>query len=542
MSRTIRIVNYSVNGGGVGHLTRLVAINRWVRRYARHAGVQPEIFFLSSSEADGLLFGEGFASFKLPSKTAIGAAGIDKLAWLALAKQWVWHSLGLLRPDLFVVDTFPRGSYGELLNALDLCRSKAFIFRPMKDGFASRADFQAMLPLYDLVLVPDDESAAPVQVPESVRSRLRHVGPVMVRERVEMLAREEARARLGIAPDRLAVYVSAGGGGDATAERHLLEVARVLGDDPSLHLVIGAGPIYRGRRVFGERVTWLTQGGVAELLPAFDVAICAAGYNTFFELQHAGVPAIFLPQEKVADEQDVRARRAAAVGAGLVLSDVAALRTTFDQLREPSARERAAQAARAFVPRNNARTAAAELLRLVLPTSAVDAAEEAVTDAMLSSAGSLNLPLERILELVDALDPHDAQRRDPEAGGRLAVELLRIGGDLGVPVPALVRMTQAVSRKVPRATVPERARAVRQVVEALVPFNDWNGAALFLKAFGVEKDLRADQFADELARFLTRLRNQGEDLYRGLARLSGAQGGDEQASNQDLLRAAAGEE
>ena len=99
--RSIRIVNYAVNGTGIGHLTRLVAVSRWLRRYAAAAGVRAEIFFLTSSEADGLLFSEQFASFKIPSKTVITEAGVDRLAYVALAKQWIWHSLGLLRPDLF---------------------------------------------------------------------------------------------------------------------------------------------------------------------------------------------------------------------------------------------------------------------------------------------------------------------------------------------------------------------------------------------------------------------------------------------------------
>src|SRR5688500_5445848 len=186
MARSLRVVSYAVNGSGVGHLTRLIAINRWVRRYATHAGVHPELFFLSSSEADGLLFAERFASFKLPSKTVVGEAGIDKATYLALAKQWVWHSLGLLRPDLLVVDTFPRGSFGELLSALDLCRRRAFVYRPTKEAFAGKADFQAMLPLYDAILVPDRDDAETVQVPAEAARRVRYAGPVMARERVEL--------------------------------------------------------------------------------------------------------------------------------------------------------------------------------------------------------------------------------------------------------------------------------------------------------------------------------------------------------------------
>ena len=83
MAQPLRIVCYAINGAGVGHLTRLVAIARWLRRYTTALGEPAEIWFLTSSEATKLLFDEGFAAFKLPSKTAIGSAGIDKLTYLA---------------------------------------------------------------------------------------------------------------------------------------------------------------------------------------------------------------------------------------------------------------------------------------------------------------------------------------------------------------------------------------------------------------------------------------------------------------------------
>src|ERR1700690_3340199 len=148
MARALRTVFYAVNGTGVGHLTRLLAIARWLRRYTAALGERREIWFVTTGEADALVFSEGFAAFKIPSKTIVAETGIDRTTYRALAKQWVWHTLGLLRPDLFVVDTFPRGSFGELLGALDLCRATAFVYRPVKADVASRPDFQAMLSLY----------------------------------------------------------------------------------------------------------------------------------------------------------------------------------------------------------------------------------------------------------------------------------------------------------------------------------------------------------------------------------------------------------
>ena len=187
--RALRVVFYAVNGTGVGHLTRLLAIARWMRRYAAALGVGLEAWFLTTSEADALAFAEGFAAFKIPSKTVVAEAGIDRRAYVALAKQWVWHTLGLLRPDVLVVDTFPRGSFGELLGALDLARRTVFCYRPVRPEVAERPDFQAMVRLYDLVLVPEAPgSEVPgdeghVIVPNDARDRLVHVGPVLARER-----------------------------------------------------------------------------------------------------------------------------------------------------------------------------------------------------------------------------------------------------------------------------------------------------------------------------------------------------------------------
>ncbi|HMY58633.1 MAG TPA: UDP-glucosyltransferase, partial [Pseudomonadota bacterium] len=289
MPSPLRIVNYAVNGSGAGHLTRLCAINRWLRRYTQVLDLRAEIYFLTTSEADSLLFSERFASFKLPSKTIIGDTGIDKTTYLALAKQWVWHSLGLLRPDLFLVDTFPRGSFGELLSALDLCQHKAFIHRSVKEEFLSRPDFAAMLPLYDLILVPEHEEESQGTLKGIRRGQLQYTGPVMIREKVECWPRDKVRAHFGVAEHDLLVYVSAGGGGDRTASLHLQKVCEALRLTPNLHLVIGAGPLYRGPSLHGPRMTFLTQSGVAELLSGMDLAVCSAGYNSFHELLYAGI-------------------------------------------------------------------------------------------------------------------------------------------------------------------------------------------------------------------------------------------------------------
>lgn len=530
---TLKIVNYAVNGAGVGHLARLVAVNRWLRRYAAYAGSRAEIYFLTSSEADSLLFRERFASFKLPSKTVVTETGIDKPAYLALAKQWVWHSLGLLRPDLLVVDTFPRGSFGELLNALDLCRQRAFIYRPVKSELAARPEFSSMLPLYDAVLVPE-RPGTPLEVPPGVRPRF--FGPVSLLEPAEMLEREEARRRLGVPEGKLALYLSAGGGGDEHAERTLRFLCRELQSYPRFHLVVAAGPLYRGEEFHLPHVTWLSQWGSANFLRGCDLALTAAGYNTCAELWLAGMPALFLPQPKIADEQDRRAQRAVEAGAASLLPELtpAALQNALEPYLDPDHRRRAGEQARSLAPRNHARDMAAALLRLVLPPRRVDSAEDALTDALLQRARRRRLELEDLARLAHSLGDGEAELARP------AAKLLELMQRHRLPTQAGLRLAGAFCRKLERATGLERARALRKLLPELAAFGNWNAAATLIRVLGSERELRAEDLADRLCGYLASC--QGGDLYSAVARLAEAQevgsAHSKLAGNAEVLRRA----
>jgi predicted glycosyltransferase len=368
MPRTFRIVNYAVNGVGTGHVTRLVAVSRRLRRLVESSGLRAEIYFLTSSEAGSLLFAERFPSFKLPSRTIIEEAGLEEATFLPLAKAWVLQTLELLRPDLLVVDTFPQGYFDELIPALNACPHKAFIHRAVKAEHARGEEFQRALSRYDCILVPDYAEDSAALVSEDASRQVTYTGPIIVRERDEILERERARALLGISDDSLAVYVSAGGGGDAHAEGQIHAAYEALRDLNGLHLIIGAGPLYRGRRIYDGRVTSLSQGVAAELMNAFDIAVSAAGYNSFNELMHFGVPTIFLPQQKWADDQRARASRAVNAGAALMLdprSDAEALRRAVEQWRAPDRRAAVSEAARRLVPRNHARDAAQVLFEML---------------------------------------------------------------------------------------------------------------------------------------------------------------------------------
>ncbi len=383
----LTIVAYAVNGSGLGHLTRVLAVLRWTRRLAKLAGYTLDAHVLTSSEACALAFEEGFAAWKIPSKTAVRATEMDKQNYLRLARQWVWHSLGLLNPDLLLVDTFPGGSFGELWHALDGPSRKVLIKRAMKPEFAALPAVRGVLPFYDCFIVPDERDAPDATLEDAeLAARVRHLGPIMLRSRAELRPRAEARQRLGVPDGKLAVYLSAGGGGDATAADALASLVDNLCGEPDLHLVVGAGPLSRSAPRRGPNITWLNGFHAMQDFLGLDLAISAAGFNAFHELLHAGVPTAFFAQEKIADEQARRVRVAAEAGCALALDAPAgvpertSLQQVLTQLRVMKFRKLLSGKAQKFVPENAAREAAYETLATLLPHRVLDDAYEVGTE------------------------------------------------------------------------------------------------------------------------------------------------------------------
>ena len=523
--RHLTAVAYAVNGSGLGHLTRVLAILRWMRRLARLSGVHLNAYVLTSSEASGLALEEGFAAFKIPSKTAIREADLPKDDYLRLARQWVWHSLGLIKPELLIVDTFPAGSFGELAYALDVPRARVFIKRAMKEEFARTAGVQHLLPFYDRILIPGE--AGSEQTAETAEAaRTRHVGPIMLRSREEMRPRDEARRRLGIPVDKLGVWLSAGGGGDPRAQNGIETLAGILRAEPDLHLVIGAGPLYRAAPIRGANITWLTGFNAMEDFAGLDFAISAAGYNSFHELLHAGVPVALFAQEKIADEQSRRVRVAAEAGCALSLKvdgegrvSEEDLRRVLGELRSPQRRAELSLKAGEFVPTNDAREAAFEALKTVLPFDVLDEAMEFGSERFFNTLARHEVKLEdlggvrRQLKLVRDLDAEESRDlilrliTNPFVSGTVALDVFR-----------------ALASRIPQITTEDDAeellQATLQVVEAAAPLADERALLALLRSLSKEEQNPSPQLASALSQFLRALHAQGDSIGRGQTMLT----------------------
>jgi len=357
-----RILFYAVNGLGLGHVTRLLAIARQVRAHRPMA----EIVFLTSSEADNVIYREGFAAFKVPSKTIRQEGRLRSGTFAQMVELVAWNVVAGFRPHVLVVDTFPAGSIQELLPLLRWETRKVFVFRAQRHEKATDPFLQNALKFYDLALIPHREGEEDIPLPEGLKGVW--TGPILIRSHDEMLSPRSARELLGLSPEVQTAYISFGGGGDREIDDALNLVMQATQDRPDLHLVIALGQLYRGHIPPARQVTWVENYyPIAEVFPAFDMAISAAGYNTAVELLHAGIPTIFIPFERAYDDQMKRARRIAAAGAGLCLDQPRpeALTRLLSRLSNPATRARISESARHLVPQNGAALAAQSILELL---------------------------------------------------------------------------------------------------------------------------------------------------------------------------------
>jgi O-antigen biosynthesis protein len=361
MDQAKRILCYAWNGIGAGHLTRLTSIARALRELSHQNSLKTDIWMITTSEATKIAFSEQFPTFKFPS---LPIPGFFREWHRDLCQALVRQSLELLKPDLIIVDTLPQGFYDELRDLIPTIPKKVFVYRPSHAAYSESQGFFQRLEPYDLILVPERQSDANLVVPQHLQSKVRFLGPVMIRRREEILSHDEARTKLGAAPGQKIVYLSAGGGGGKGAEKMLHDWLNWLSGTEYL-LVVGAGPLYRGDVRYDRNVLWTERVPICEFMAGFDVAVSAAGYNSFNELMYFGVPTILVPQKRDADDQLARARRAEQQGAAFLLESPDAVSLANAVARVSDAGETMRQKAQQIYNKNYAADFAAAIYDLL---------------------------------------------------------------------------------------------------------------------------------------------------------------------------------
>lgn len=298
------------NGVGVGHATRLLAI-------ARRLDARVEPHFLSLGQASPIIEGFGYAAEYVPSHTDIGAGIGEWDAWFHVQLR---ETIARQDIDVVVFDgNHPTPGLVDAVLADGRCRLvwvRRGMCPPKPSPYLGNARF------FDCIIEPGelagDRDTGPTAL---LRHEVRAVPPIRLLDAEELLSRDAARAEMGLDPDRPAVLMQLGAGGNRDVVELTDRLLSDLGRFDGLQIVIAEWsngaislPLWKGtRRLRGFPVSRLFNG--------FDFSVSAAGYNTYHEVMAFSLPTIFVANRHPSmDGQGARAAFAQDHGAGFDLT------------------------------------------------------------------------------------------------------------------------------------------------------------------------------------------------------------------------------
>jgi UDP:flavonoid glycosyltransferase YjiC (YdhE family) len=348
---TRRVLFFSSNGVGMGHLTRLLAI-------ARRCSGSIAPVFLSMSQA---------------------AAVVEEFGYLV---EFTAHHNYL---DLDV-ERWNAALRGQLNEAIEFYDAKAVLFDgnvPYRGLIDARLDHPAVPFLwcrrgmwrpgagrnsvdrkshFDAIIDPRDIAQSYDRgLTGYWRDRTFAVEPILLHEPSDLLSREAARAELGLDADRPALLVQLGSGNNYDYSE-VLRLACAHAEQRNVQLAVAEWLIAEAEEsALPGDVLQLRTYPLSRYFNAFDGAISAVGYNSFHELIAYAVPAIFIPNEHpTMDDQLMRAQFAERRGLGVCVRtcEPYRLRAAMDRLLDPDQREHMIGRCRSLVFGNGAQTAA----------------------------------------------------------------------------------------------------------------------------------------------------------------------------------------
>jgi UDP-N-acetylglucosamine--N-acetylmuramyl-(pentapeptide) pyrophosphoryl-undecaprenol N-acetylglucosamine transferase len=356
----MRILFYAVNGLGLGHVTRLLAIAREIRK------IRPTalLLFLTTSESN-VIYKEGFPAVKIPSKNIVCVSGFKIPLHIRIMHETAWSVFSSFQPDITIVDTFPHGFSHELDQVLRWKASRfVYIYRQRKDEKLDDDYFHSLLNRYQLIIVPHERGEAGVRIPRGLN--VFYAGPILIRNRNEVLPRERIIRAFGLPQNKKLILINLGGGGQDNLHRIMGRIVNTMKHIPGIHPVIAQGSLLHYLPM-GECTVINGYYPVCELYTAFDAVVAGCGYNTVNELLYFHKPALYIPFWREVDDQFRRAAVIENKGMGLsvTMENRGLLQEKLTRLLDRTVHRSIIANIRKAGIKNNARMAARAIISLI---------------------------------------------------------------------------------------------------------------------------------------------------------------------------------
>lgn len=388
-----RVLFYTDNGHGLGHVTRLLA-------YAKRIGPEVQSYFLTMSEAYRLVHEQNYPVEYFPSAKKLKFSAKQKPAWEQILNVRIREMLDRIKPMVLVVDHV---NPPEVLHSIraDYPNTKFIWSRRGLWRQQRKPGGLYMSDAFDYVLEPMDLAAATdMGFTPRLSDGTLYVPPITLVQRDELLSREQARAELGLPATGTSVLLNLSADTSAELVALLTYVQRLLRSniraDESLTIFAPRHALHVGALKGVEDIIMRPVYPIAKYANAFDAAISTAGYNSYHELVHLGVPSVFVARAtQTLDDQNRRASFAPLAGYGASAQTVyspefeAGIRSIMD----PRIRARMRACAAEVFPENGAVRAAHIIERLAQGKSPLEVPQDLAEPAVDSNVDMKSLRL-----------------------------------------------------------------------------------------------------------------------------------------------------
>ncbi len=315
-----------INGAGLGHLTRSLAIARRVKQLQPNA----RIVFLTTSVGVMLVHRAGFECHHVSPKALLS---VGDIRWNLLFYKTLRMVLSIHRPSGLIFDgTMPYLGLRRVMRGVGSVRY-VWVKRGLYKSGIVHAQLERDIKRFDFVISPGelvDDFSSGLSV-----GNVNKVPPIALLDREDLLGRVLARNILRIPQDAVCVYVQLGAGninGVAGLQSKIVECLRRR----NVQVVLGQSPISLKFEPDLLADCVIVDYPNSKYFRAFDFAILAAGYNSVCESVMLGLPTLFVPNmDTGADDQLLRAEMSTEFGPYKVLvgtDDEFALNQAIDAL------------------------------------------------------------------------------------------------------------------------------------------------------------------------------------------------------------------
>lgn len=357
------VIMATSNGIGAGHLIRTSAIAREIKNFAR-----PILFSMANSAL------EVADSLELECEYVPGR---DR-NWMP---RWRWDRylrdrlVALIDETGAKVVTFDGVvPYPGVLAAKFKRPQVSFVWirrgmwRAQPQGIA--LNFQSKL--IDYIIEPGDLARDYDFGPTRMREDAVLTAPVTLFKKSHLLPKGQARKALNIDSKKLTVLVQLGVG-ESDMNEKVIGILNTLTFTQNIQVVMTREPIDQSGKSLSPKnldLKIIRYFPLSEVLSAFDAVICASGYNSVHEALPAGIPTLFVPNQRGTDNQLARAKWCADYGLALLAeetdySNIAGITSKVQLLLNPKTRKQLKQNCRQITKMNGG-LEIAEILRTLL--------------------------------------------------------------------------------------------------------------------------------------------------------------------------------